>query len=205
MTPSSVFVTGTGTGVGKTVVSALLTLAFGADYWKPVQSGHEDGGDRAAVAQMTGFESGRIHPCAYELSQPLSPHEAAKRDGVSLDLHRLCALPATQRPLVVEGAGGVLVPLTETFLMIDLIQRLGLPVVLVAASSLGTINHTLLSLEALRHRDIPVLGVIMNGPLNPANREAVEHFGRVSVLAEIPPLAPLSPETLAHAAKEFIT
>ena len=149
------FVTGTGTDVGKTVVAACLVRALDADYWKPIQSGLAAADDAAEIDRLTGLPPARNHPFVYALQAPLSPHEAARREGVVIDLDRF-HLPRTERPLVVEGAGGLLVPLNRDCLMIDLIARLGLPVVLVGLSGLGTINHTLLSLEALRRRGLPV-------------------------------------------------
>lgn len=180
-----VFVTGTDTGVGKTLVSAWLTAKWQADYWKPIQSGTVEGTDYDAVARLA--PGAVIHPPAIQLRAPLSPHEAARRERIRIDLSAI-VLPATNNALVVEGAGGVLVPINETALMVDLIARLGLPVLVVARSGLGTINHTLMTLDVLRRRRLPVLGVVMNGQINPANRQAIEHFGAVPVLAELQPL-----------------
>lgn len=184
-----VFVTGTDTGVGKTLVSAVLARAWDADYWKPVQTGlAEEAGDTATVAALAGLAPKRLHPPRHAYAAPLSPHAAAALEGaeVALDDFRL---PATDRFLIVEGAGGVLVPLNDRELMIDLIARLGLPAVVAARSTLGTINHTLLTLEALRVRKVAIAGVVLNGPPSPGNRAAIEDFGRVRVLTEIPPLA----------------
>lgn len=184
-----VFVTGSDTGVGKTLVSAVLARAWKADYWKPVQTGlAEEAGDTATVAALAGLEPDRLHPPRHQYAAPLSPHAAAalERSQVTLSDFRP---PITDRPLVIEGAGGVLVPLNDQELMIDLIARLGLPAVVAARSTLGTINHTLLTLEALRARNIGVLGVVLNGPPSPGNRAAIEAFGGVRVLMEIPPLA----------------
>jgi dethiobiotin synthase len=189
------FVTGTDTDVGKTVVAAWLMLRLGADYWKPVQAGREGGTDRERVQALTGLPAQRFHPSAYELREPLSPHEAARREGIRIGLDRL-EPPQTSRPLVIEGAGGLLVPLNDEVVVVDLIARLGAPVILVARSTLGTINHTLLSLEALRRRDIPVAGVVINGPVVPHNRSALEFYGRLPIIAEIPPLAPLTRDRL---------
>lgn len=180
---TGVFVTGTDTGIGKTMVSAWLVRSWQADYWKPVQSGIHEGLDADVVRRIT--PQSRIHPSAFMLNEPLSPDQAARRDGVSIaldDFH----LPSTDRPLVVEGAGGAMVPLNGKHLMIDLMVRLGLPVVVVARSGLGTINHSLLTLEALSRRGIAVAGVIMSGPPNEENRRAIEHFSGVSVVAELP-------------------
>ncbi|WP_353861475.1 dethiobiotin synthase [Azospirillum formosense] len=198
--PNGVFVTGTDTGVGKTLVSAVLARAWGAAYWKPLQTGLKDeAGDTPTVAALAALPPERVHTPAYALAEPLSPHAAAELEGVAIDPDAL-ALPDTDRPLVVEGAGGLLVPVTEDVFIIDLIARFGLPVVLVARSTLGTINHTLLSLEALRARGLAVAGVVLNGPPNPGNRAAIERFGKVRVLAEIPTLDRIDTEAVAGAA-----
>jgi malonyl-CoA O-methyltransferase len=194
-----VFVTGTDTGVGKTVVSAWLMRVLDADYWKPIQAGTEDETDTAVVQRLTGLPEGRFHESAYRLTAPLSPYEAARREGITIDLDRI-ALPESARPLVVEGAGGILVPLNDRTFMTDLMAKFGLPAVIVARAELGTINHTLLTVEALRARGLPMAGVVMNGAPNAANRRAIETFGRVQVIAEFPPLEPLDARTLAAAA-----
>jgi len=183
-------VAGTDTDVGKTVVSALLVEGLGARYWKPVQSGLEGGSDSERVRRLLDLPAERLLPEAYRLSAPVSPHWAAERDGLVLDPDRL-ALPEGEGPLVVECAGGLLVPLRRDWLQIDQIQRWGLPVVLVARSGLGTLNHTLLSLEALRQRSITVLGLVLNGPLHPDNPRTLAELGGVPLLAELPPLEPL--------------
>lgn len=188
-------VCGTDTDVGKTVVSALLVQGLGAHYWKPVQSGLEGGGDTGRVQQLLGLPPERVWPEAYRLTAPVSPHWAAERDGVSIDPARL-ALPAGDGPLVVETAGGLLVPLRRNWLQIEQIAVWGLPVVLVARSGLGTLNHTLLSLEALQRRSIPVLGLVLNGDPHPDNPRTLEALGGVPVLAELPPLDPLDREGL---------
>ncbi|MTJ80986.1 MAG: dethiobiotin synthase [Telmatospirillum sp.] len=178
-----VFVTGTDTGIGKTMVSAWLVKSWNADYWKPVQSGIAEGAD-ADVVRIVAPQA-VIHPSAHTLTEPLSPHEAARLDGVTLSLDDF-HLPVTDRPLVVEGAGGALVPLNDHDLMADLMIRLGLPVVVVARSGLGTINHTLLTLEALARRSVPVIGVVMSGTPNDANRKAIEHFSSQTVVGQLP-------------------
>ncbi|MCP9838058.1 dethiobiotin synthase [Cyanobium sp. N.Huapi 1H5] len=188
-------VCGTDTDVGKTVVSALLVQGLGAHYWKPVQSGMEGGGDTGRVQQLLGLPPERVWPEAYRLTAPVSPHWAAERDGVSIDPARL-ALPAWDGPLVVETAGGLLVPLRRNWLQIAQIAVWGLPVLLVARSGLGTLNHTLLSLEALSRRSIPVLGLVLNGDPHPDNPRTLEALGGVPVLAELPPLDPLDREGL---------
>ena len=191
---TGVFVTGTDTGVGKTLVSAWLAHGWGADYWKPIQTGAEEGTDSATVESLVPGVI--IHPPSVVLQAPLSPHEAAKRERRRID-HSALEPPATSHPLVVEGAGGVMVPINELALMIDLMVRLRLPVVVVTRSGLGTINHTLMTLEMLRRRHVPVLGVVMNGQRNPGNRQAIEHFGGTPVLAEIQPLPAVTASMLA--------
>ena len=190
-------VCGTDTDVGKTLVSAWLVQGLGAHYWKPVQSGLEGGGDRQTVQRLLDLAPVRLLPEAYRLSEPLSPHWAAERDGVRIDLERL-ALPAIEGPLVVETAGGLLVPLRRDWLQIQQLQRWGLPVLLVARSGLGTLNHTLLSLEALERRGIPVLGLVLNGPPHADNPRTLEQLGGVPVLAELPPLQPPTAAALAQ-------
>jgi len=195
-----IFVTGTDTGVGKTVVSAWLCLHSGADYWKPVQSGHSPttGADRDAdeVARLSGA---RVHPERHLLRLARSPFEAASAQGLRIGLDDF-SLPQTDRPLVIEGAGGVLAPLNEDETMLDLMARLGAPVLVVARTGLGTINHTCLTLSALRARNLFVFGVVLSGQLDQANAEAIEHFGNVRVLAHIPPLTPLSRGALLRVA-----
>ena len=157
------FVTGTDTDVGKTVVAAWLLARLGACYWKPVQAGTDPETNSVTVRRLAGVAQDRILPEAYLLPEPLAPHEAARRAGLAIDMAKLVP-PACDRLLVVEGAGGLLVPLNENSYVIDLARELDLPLILVARSTLGTINHTLLSLEAIRRRGLPLAGVVMNGP-----------------------------------------
>ncbi len=200
-----VFVTGTDTDVGKTIAAACLLHALDGDYWKPVQSGLV-GTDTAIIKKLAKRDDTTLFPSVYELTQPLSPHEAARRDGVEIDMKRF-QLPKTnrssKRPLIVEGAGGVMVPLNKRTLVIDLIVKLKLPVVIVARSGLGTINHTLLSLKALREKKCSVLGVIMNGPPNAANVQAIEIYGRTRVLWQMIPIKPLNAQTVARASRRL--
>jgi len=195
------FVAGTGTDVGKTVVAAALVAALGADYWKPVQSGldQQPGGDTGVVARLTGRGPGAFPSPVFAFRAALSPDQAAAAQGARID-PALIRLPAGERLLVVEGAGGLLVPLDRDYLMIDLARDLGLPVVLAARSDLGTINHTLLSLEALGRRGLPVAGVILSGPDHPGNAEAIRRLGGVPLLGRIPWLDPLTRSALARAA-----
>lgn len=193
-------VSGTDTGIGKTVFSAALAGFLGARYWKPVQSGLEEETDSAATARLAALAPEDVLPEAYRLKTPASPHLAAAIDGVTIDPDRLTP-PADDpaRPLVIEGAGGLMVPLTEELLFIDVFARWGLPVVLCARSGLGTINHTLLSLEALRRRQVPVRGVVLIGPPHTENARMIDRLGEARVLGTLPPLDPLTPATLAAA------
>ena len=202
-----VFVTGTDTGVGKTVVSAALVSRlrgrFAASdrplrYWKPVQTGIEQDDDTAEVTRLggTGFD---VHGQGVRLPLPLSPHLSARLANTHIDLASLLdGVVDELSPVrwIVEGAGGVLVPINERDLMADLMARLQLPVLIVARSGLGTINHTLLSIEALRRRGLPLAGVVMNGPETPHNRAAIERYGGVNVIAEIPWLPSVTRATL---------
>lgn len=196
----TLIVTGTDTGVGKTVVAAMLVLAFDAFYWKPVQSGLTDGTDTATVAALTGISGTRLFPEAYRLGEPLSPHRAAELDGVTIDPARL-VLPETppRRFLIVEGAGGVLVPVTRSLLQIELFARWQRPVVVVARTALGTINHTLLTLEALQRRGISVQGIVFAGDENPDTQRTIGEFSGARILGRLPVMKQLNAENLRGA------
>lgn len=191
----TIVVTGTDTDVGKTVFAAALTVALGATYWKPVQAGLDEGGDAAGVRAL-GVT--RVLPEAYRLATPCSPHRAAAIDGVTIDPERL-ALPPVDGPLVVEGAGGVLVPLADDLLYADVFARWGAPVVLVARTALGTINHSLLSIEALRGRGVPILGVAFVGDAQEDSEATIARVGGVRRLGRLGRIAPLDADTLAQA------
>lgn len=195
---SAIVVTGTDTGIGKTVFAAGLTGLLDAAYWKPVQAGLDGETDTAVVRRLAELTAERTLPEAWRLTLPASPHLAAERDGVSIDPAAL-NVPPLQRPLIIEGAGGLMVPLTRRVLYIDVFARWGVPVVLCARTALGTLNHTLLSLEALRRRRIPVLGVALIGPAHADNERTLEEIGDVPVLGRLPPLDPLNPQTLRDA------
>jgi dethiobiotin synthetase len=193
-----IVVTGTDTGVGKTVFCAGLAGALGAFYWKPVQAGLDGETDSEAVARLGRLPAGRVLPEAWRLRTPASPHLAAEIDGVAIDPDALVP-PHVDRPLVIEGAGGLFVPLTREVLTIDVFARWRLPVVLVARTALGTIDHTLLSLAALRARDVPVVGVAFVGEEHGDSMRAIATFSGAQVLGRLPPLDPLTPERLADA------
>lgn len=195
--PPRLFITGTGTDVGKSVTAAVLLAGTRGLYWKPVQSGLEEGTDAQWIQRATALPDRHFHPERYRLRRPLSPHAAAALDGVRIELDDFQAPdPAPLHHLIVEGAGGVLVPLNARHFMLDLIVQLALPVLVVASSRLGTINHTLLTLQALRDRRVSVAGVILNGPPDPSNCQAIEHFGQIPVVAQIEPLPAITPESL---------
>jgi len=193
-----IVVTGTDTDVGKTVFAAALAGALGAAYWKPVQAGLEDGGDAATVARLSGLAPEHILPEAYRLTTPCSPDRSAAIDGVTIDPARLVP-PMVDGPLVIEGAGGVLVPVTDDLVFADLFARWALPVVLVARTTLGTINHSLLSIEALRSRGVPILGVAFTGDPVEHSEATIARIGGVKRLGRLPHLAPLDAGTLAAA------
>ena len=195
--PLRVVICGTDTDVGKTIVSALFVQGLKASYWKPVQSGTEGGGDRQRVIDLLGLPKERWQQEAYAFQAPVSPHWAAEQEGRCIDPEQL-QLPAIDQPLVVETAGGLMVPLTRHWLQIQQLQRWQLPVVLVARSELGTLNHTLLSLEALRSRHIPILGLVINGPSHADNPRTLNELGDVPLLCELPPLEQLNAAALAR-------
>uniref|UniRef100_E6VFG9 ATP-dependent dethiobiotin synthetase BioD n=1 Tax=Rhodopseudomonas palustris (strain DX-1) TaxID=652103 RepID=E6VFG9_RHOPX len=193
-----IIVTGTDTGIGKTVFAAALAGALDATYWKPVQSGLEDETDSRAVQRLSGLAADRILPERYRLKTPASPHLAAAIDGVGIDVAAL-DLPDVPRLLVVEGAGGLMVPLTREVTYIDVFARWGAPLVLCARTSLGTINHTLLSIEAIRARDIPLLGVAFLGEENADSEQIITELGRTRRLGRLPWLATLDAAALRAA------
>ena len=180
-------VTGTDTGIGKTTVAAMLVLALDAVYWKPIQSGTEEGTDRQRVQALTQLPDDRLLPERYVLSQPLSPHRAAELDGIEIKAEAL-VLPAFDRTLVIEGAGGLMVPVTRNKLQIDVFADWSLPIILCARTALGTINHTLLSIEALRSRHMRLHGLIFVGDDNPDNMRTIADFSGARILGHVPRL-----------------
>lgn len=193
-----IVVTGTDTGVGKTVASAALAWRLGATYWKPVQAGREEAeSDREAVARLAGVQT---LPEAYFLETPCSPHRAAEIDGVTIDPARLT--PPAGR-LVIEGAGGALVPVTRDLLYADLFARWGLPVVIVARTALGTINHSLMTIEVARARGVRVAGILFSGDEVPDSQATICAMGQVASLGRLPRLDPLTPDSLRAAAAQL--
>ena len=195
---TAIVVTATGTDIGKTVFAAALTAALDGCYWKPVQAGLDDGSDLERVGRLSGLPADRLLPEAYRLTTPCSPHRAAEIDGVTIDTEGLIP-PPCDRPLVIEGAGGVLVPFTRQATFADVMARWQLPVVLVAATSLGTISHSLTAIEALRTRGVDIRGVAFVGDAADDSEATIAEMGDVKRLGRLPMLDPLEPAALAAA------
>lgn len=192
------FITGIGTGIGKTVVSAIITEKLQADYWKPVQSGDLDNSDTMKVRSLVSNSKTVFHPEAYQLTQPYSPHKSAALDGVTINLNEF-DLPKTDNTLLIEGAGGLMVPLNEQHLMTDLIKQLGAEVILVSQNYLGSINHTLLSVEVLKQKGIPVKGIIFNGPADAESERYILKYTSLPLIGKITELPELNKEAIKQA------
>jgi dethiobiotin synthetase len=187
--PKRIFVTGIGTEVGKTFCSAILVEALQADYWKPIQAGDLHQLDADFVKKVSSNPKLKIHPSRYLLTQPMSPHAAAVLDGVNVELADF-EMPITENHLIIEGAGGLMVPLNlQGDLVVDLIDDLKTEVILVVKNYLGSINHTLLSIELLKQRNIKLLGVIFNGETNEFSESIILSKTGVNCLARIPQLS----------------
>ncbi len=191
-------VTGTDTDVGKTVLAAALVAALDGCYWKPVQCGLAGETDAEIVRRLSGACEDRILPETYRLTTAASPHLAAERDGIEIDVGRL-TVPQTPQPLLIEGAGGLMVPLTRRLLQIELFARWGLPVILCASTRLGTINHSLLSIEVLKRRGIPLLGIVFVGDEQADPERTIVDMGGVRRLGRLPRLDPLDAASLRAA------
>ncbi|PWE77197.1 dethiobiotin synthetase [Bradyrhizobium sp. SUTN9-2] len=196
-----IVVTGTDTGIGKTVFAAGLADLLGASYWKPIQAGLDGETDTETVTRLARLTADRVVPEFYRLRTPASPHQSAEVDGVRIDAASLSPPDTEGRPLVIEGAGGLMVPLSGDTLYIDVFERWQLPVVVCASTKLGTINHSLLSIEALRRRQITILGIAFIGERNPQTQTAIREIGRVRWLGRLPLLSALTPEALQTAFK----
>jgi dethiobiotin synthetase len=179
------FVSGIGTGIGKTIAAAVLVEKLKADYWKPIQSGDLDKSDSSAIRELISNKDSKIHPETYRLTQPFSPHKSAAIDKLSIEPDSII-LPQTNNSLVIEGAGGLMVPLNDRFLMIDLIKKLNVPVILVSQNYLGSINHTLLSIEVLKQYEIPIRGIIFNGVKDIYSKDFILQYSEVALLGHIP-------------------
>ena len=189
------FVTGTDTGIGKTLLSSLLVAALNRKYWKPIQTGACEGTDRETVMKWAGVAADRTFPESYIFDLPVSPHFAAEQEGNAIELRRI-SRPASSDAVIIEGAGGVLVPLNNEALMLDLIRELRAPVIVAARTALGTINHTLLTVTAIRNAKLDVYGVVMIGKDHPENRRAIERYGNVPIVGWIPWLETIDRQTL---------
>tara|TARA_Y100001968_G_scaffold329658_1_gene379494 strand:+ start:2083 stop:2739 length:657 start_codon:yes stop_codon:yes gene_type:complete len=189
---------GTDTDVGKTIISSLFVQGLTATYWKPIQSGLEENGDKGRICKLLNLPRERCLEEVYKFKAPVSPHWAAEQEGIKIDPMNL-KLPSINNFLIVETAGGLMVPLTRDFLQIELVKQWELPIVLVARSGLGTLNHTLLSLEALRKRKINVLGIFLNGPSHADNPKTLEQFGGVPIIGHLPKLSKITKNSLAEA------
>ncbi|GGG99473.1 dethiobiotin synthase [Mucilaginibacter phyllosphaerae] len=192
------FVTGIGTDVGKTLIAAILVEKLKCDYWKPVQAGDLENSDTIKVQALVSNTSSVFHPEAYRLTQPYSPHKSAMLDGVVIDEKSIVA-PKTNNRLLIEGAGGLMVPLNDHFLVIDLIEQLGAEVILVSQNYLGSINHTLLSIEALKQRKIAIKGIIFNGDENASSEDYIVNYAQIKHLGRIPKLPTMYKKTIANA------
>lgn len=200
--PRHIFVSGTDTGVGKTLVSASLCAGSDAGYWKPIQSGTEPATDSERVRMWTGLPDDYFYPERYLLKLPASPHTAAEAENIEIKMEDFRLPEIRQQNLVVEGAGGLLVPINRKEMILDLIAMLDLPVLLVAKPGLGTINHTLMSIKILRERRVRLWGVVLSGPRHKPNEEAVRHFGRPDFLFSFPHIKNPGPAVLKTAYKQ---
>lgn len=196
------FVTGIGTGIGKTIVSAILTEKLKADYWKPIQSGDLAQSDSLAIESLISNLKTKIHPETYRLNNPLSPHLSAKLDGVEIQLNQF-KLPETENTLIIEGAGGLMVPLNNKELILDLIKYLNLEVILISQNYLGSINHTLLTINTLKQHNVSIKGVIFNGETNLESESYILNYTQINHLGNIPVLKALDKTSIVEAGKNI--
>ena len=196
------FVTGIGTEVGKTIASAIITQALKADYWKPVQAGELDDSDRMKVENLIDNDRSKFHPEAYRLNQPMSPHAAAERDGIEIDIASII-MPHTDNHLVIEGAGGLLVPLNDNDTILNLIEILNCEVILVSRHYLGSINHTLMSIELLKQRNIRIKGILFNGKENKDTESIITKMSGIEFLGRIDELDNLNKSVINSIAQDL--
>ncbi|HMI66258.1 MAG TPA: dethiobiotin synthase [Cyclobacteriaceae bacterium] len=195
----AIAIMGIHTGIGKTIVSAILAEGLQADYWKPVQAGDLQNSDSKKVKSLLSNTKSTVHPEAVRLNHPLSPHEAARLDGVEINFE-LMVWPKTPRYLLVETAGGVMSPINDEATMVDFVSFYNLPVVLVVRHYLGSINHTLMSIDVLKGREIKVLGLIISGHPNPASQSFISAYSRVPILAQLPEMPVISASSVREVA-----
>ncbi|MDQ0965772.1 dethiobiotin synthetase [Flavobacterium sp. W4I14] len=196
------FITGIGTGIGKTLISAILTEKLKADYWKPIQSGDLDTSDSITLGSLISNTQTVIHPESYRLTQPLSPHLSARLDGIDIDLKKI-NMPLTENDLIIEGAGGLMVPLNEKELIIDLIKKLNVEVILVSQNYLGSINHTLLSVNLLKQYEIPIKGIIFNGDENVETERYIQQYTKIKKLGSVLSLKNIDKEKVKAAGQNL--
>jgi dethiobiotin synthetase len=196
------FVTGIDTNVGKTIAAAVLTEALEADYWKPIQSGELENSDTSKVKTLVQNKKTVFHPESYQLKVPASPHYSAALENIQIDENNI-KLPSTTNDLIIEGAGGLFVPLNDTYLIIDLIEALQVPVVLVSKNYLGSINHTLLSIYALQQKNIPIAGIIFNGDTTPSTEDYILQYTGVKRLGSLEWQENISANWIHQKSKKF--
>ncbi len=189
---------GTDTDVGKTIISALFVQGLHATYWKPIQSGLENKTDTNVICKLLNLPKERWLPEAYKFKAAVSPHWSAELENRCIEINRLKIPSFTYPPLIIETAGGLMVPLTRNYLQINHLKQWQYPIILVGRSGLGTINHTLLSLEALKARKIPVIGIVLNGPIHKDNPKTIEKLGGVPVICQFPALKEITSESLSE-------
>jgi len=197
------FITGIGTGIGKTLISAILTEKLNADYWKPIQSGDLETSDSLTIESLISNTKTVIHPESYRLTQPLSPHLSARLDGIEIHLNKI-NIPKTDNDLIIEGAGGLMVPLNENELIIDLIKKLSVEVILISQNYLGSINHTLLSINLLKQYEIPIKGIIFNGDENLETERYIQQYAQIKKLGNVPSLKNIDKEKVVTAGQNLI-
>ncbi len=197
-----IFVTGIGTDVGKTVVSSVLTEALKADYWKPIQTGSFFSTDTAKVQKWVSNTDSKFHPEGYLLKQYMSPHAAAELEGIDISLDSL-KLPDTTNTLVIEGAGGLMVPLNREVFMVDIIKKFDAEVVLVIQNYLGSINHSLLSIDVLKQRNVKILGLVFNGARHELSEDIIVKYSGLKLLGRINKEKDLNCDVISNYAKEF--
>ncbi|TBO40515.1 dethiobiotin synthase [Pedobacter kyonggii] len=196
------FITGIGTGIGKTLVSAILTEKLKADYWKPIQSGDLDISDSITISSLISNTTTVVHPESYRLTQPLSPHLSARLDDIEIDLNKI-NMPSTDNNLIIEGAGGLMVPLNEKELIINLIKKLNIEVILVSQNYLGSINHTLLSINLLKQYEIPIKGIIFNGDENVETERYIQQYTKIKKLGNIPSFSDIDKDKVKAAGQNL--
>lgn len=196
------FITGIGTGIGKTIASAAITEKLKADYWKPIQSGDLSQSDSLTIESLISNNQTIIHPETYRLNEPLSPHLSAKLDGVEIELSQF-QLPETDNNLIVEGAGGLMVPLNGKDLILDLIKHLDLEVILISKHYLGSINHTLLTINTLKQNSIKIKGIVFNGDTNLESQDYILNYTGITHLGNITTLKSIDKRNIIEAGRNL--